>query len=84
MNDAVVPSGSSAEADYPDDVATLRLLRRGLGALLMVGMLGTLAELLLIEHTEGYWQLVPVVLLGAGSATMLALWCLREWRRENA
>lgn len=32
----------------------------------MVGVMGTLADLLLLGHVEGWQQLVPVVLLGAG------------------
>jgi hypothetical protein len=35
-------------------------------ALLAVGLAGTGAELLLLEHTEEFWQLVPVVLLPLG------------------
>lgn len=37
---------------------------------LVLGLLGTLAELLLLEHFEGWQQWVPILLLGAG--TMLA------------
>ena len=34
--------------------------------LLMVGALGTLLDLLLLGHVEGWQQMVPVVLLGLG------------------
>lgn len=47
----------------------LAAVRVALLAILVVGIAGTWAELLLLDHTES-WQLVPVVLLGAG---MLAL-----------
>jgi hypothetical protein len=30
------------------------------------GALGTAAELLLMEHTEGLWQILPLILLGIG------------------
>jgi hypothetical protein len=38
-------------------------MRRMLFALLLAGMAGTLAELLLTSHTEDFWQLAPVALL---------------------
>lgn len=40
-------------------------MRRMLFALLLAGMAGTLAELLLTSHTEEFWQWAPVALLGA-------------------
>lgn len=40
-------------------------------ATLVLGMLGTGAELLLLGHTEGWQQLVPVALLAAGLAACL-------------
>lgn len=42
--------------------------------LLLVGIFGTLADLLLLGHYEGWQQLVPVVLLGLGIA--VATWHL--------
>jgi hypothetical protein len=44
---------------------TLVILRQGLLAILFLGTAGTLLELLLLKHYEDFWQLVPVVLLGA-------------------
>lgn len=35
-------------------------------ALLLLAEAGTGAELLLLEHTEDYWQQLPIVLLAAG------------------
>lgn len=49
---------------------TLARLRALLLAVLAVGTLGTGVELLLLEHTEDAWQLVPLVLLGAGLVIM--------------
>ena len=43
---------------------TLGTLRRILIATLAVGIAGTATELLLLEHYEGWQQLLPVVLLG--------------------
>ncbi len=37
----------------------------------LVSLLGTGAELLLLEHVEGFWQLVPVVLIGLGVLVLL-------------
>jgi hypothetical protein len=49
-------------------MTTLSGLRRLLAVILIVGMSGTFAELLLLRHVEDGWQLVPVVLLGCGIA----------------
>lgn len=45
---------------------TARTLRALILSVLLAGMLGTLAELYLLEHTEDWWQLVPLYLLGMG------------------
>lgn len=45
---------------------TLARLRALLMATLVVGMLGTATELLLLDHTEGWQQQLPLVLLAAG------------------
>lgn len=36
----------------------------------LLSLLGTGAELLLLEHTEGWQQLIPVVLIGTGLAAL--------------
>lgn len=51
---------------------TLRAIRRLLLAALIAGMAGTASELLLIGHFEDSWQLVPLVLLSAGTLVALA------------
>ena len=53
----------------PDTVAALRRL---LLALVGVGALGLLAELVLLEHYESAWQFTPLVLLG-GALLAVAL-----------
>jgi hypothetical protein len=55
---------------------TTRLLRALVLAVLLYGVLGTLAELYLLGHYEEWWQLVPLVLLGA-AAPVIALCGLR-------
>ncbi len=44
--------------------STLELIRQALLLILFIGVAGTEAELLLLRHTEGFWQLIPVVLNG--------------------
>ena len=65
---------------------TLRRLRRFLLALSVALLLGAVAELWLVEHTEDPVQLIPFVLCGLGAAaaivallrpTRAALWALR-------
>jgi len=44
---------------------TLAIVRRILFGILVLGLAGTEVELLLLKHTDGIWQLVPVLLVGA-------------------
>jgi hypothetical protein len=59
-----------------DDPAGAGPLRRILLAVFLLWALGTLAELILLEHYEDWWQLLPLVLLGA-SPIAVALLILR-------
>lgn len=45
-------------------------MRRLLLATLLIGLAGTMAELLLLAHTEGVLQLAPVVLIGLALAAL--------------
>lgn len=45
--------------------STLAILRGALLGILVVGLIGVLAELLLLEHVEDYWQRAPVFLIVA-------------------
>lgn len=47
-------------------------IRKALVAILIFGLFGTEVELFLLKHTDGFWQLVPVVLVGA--TLVLAIW----------
>ena len=58
--------GMREEAPDNAEPATLRAVRRWLLAILVVACIGTLIELLLLDHDEDVWQLVPLVLLSAG------------------
>ena len=53
----------------------MRTLRRALLALLVVFMVGTAADLMLLDHHEGIWQLVPLVLVALG--VVCAAWSSR-------
>lgn len=54
-------------------------MRRWLGAILLLGILGVSAELVLIEHDEDLQQLVPLIASGA-SVTALGWYSLSRGR----
>lgn len=60
-----------APAGQEDDPG---LLRRLLLGLMLIGMLGLMAELLLLEHYEDVWQWVPLVSLALGFLLAVAVW----------
>jgi hypothetical protein len=41
-------------------------MKKLLLAAFLLSLIGTGAELLLLEHTEGIWQLIPLILIGVG------------------
>lgn len=49
------------------------LLRRLLLGLMLLGMLGLAAELLLLEHYDNVWQWVPLICLALGLVLTLAV-----------
>jgi len=55
------PPDSHAEA------ATVAAIRNVILGILAFGVTGILAELLLLEHTDGRWQILPVALLAAAA-----------------
>jgi hypothetical protein len=59
----------------------LSLLRRGLLALLWLGFVGVLAELLLLEHYDGATQWIPLVLLAV--AIVVTGWHWWSGRRAS-
>lgn len=52
--------------DQRSSDAILNVVRRVLIAILVLAMAGIIVELLLIEHFEDTWQLLPLILLGLG------------------
>lgn len=45
----------------------LDVVRKAVAAIFICGSLGTATELVLLEHTEGAWQLLPLVLIGVAA-----------------
>ena len=69
----------------PTDVsgATLSSLRRLLLGLLLFGLVGTAAELVLMGHDEDAWQLIPLVVIAmAVLASGALLWGQTGVRRS--
>ena len=52
--------------DQRSSEGILAIARHVLVVILALGMVGLLVELLLIEHFDDAWQLVPLILLGLG------------------
>ena len=55
-----------ADSEQRSSDAILALARRAVLLILVLAMVGILIELLLVEHFEDAWQLVPLGLLGLG------------------
>lgn len=53
---------------------TLTIVRRLLLGILTIGMVGTIADLLLLKHYEDVWQAPPLVLLSAGLIMAALMW----------
>jgi uncharacterized membrane protein len=66
------PGADSVQADR------IELLRRWILGVLVLGLLGTVTELVLLEHYEQPLQFVPLVLIVAGVAVLV--W---EFRRHD-
>lgn len=60
--------------------ALLSTFRRIILALIVLGILGLTAELLLLEHTESATQLIPFVVLGLGLVASVIAWRKPEAR----
>src|SRR5215211_1018634 len=49
------------------------VVRHSLLVILVLGLAGTEIELLLLKHTDGFWQILPLGLIGAGIVAVV--WC---------
>ena len=63
---------NKTHAFIPGESQTLALLRRFVLVIWLVGLLGTAAELFLLGHTEGFWQLIPLGLIFASLLSLAA------------
>lgn len=63
---------TTAPYSSPTEPGTLRAVRAVLVATLVLGLVGTLAELLLLEHTEDVKQRIPIFLIV--SALIVLIW----------
>lgn len=63
------PAGPASHAADPIS----RPVRMALLAILGIGMLGTGVELLLLKHTEDWWQWAPIVMLALGLIVNVAV-----------
>lgn len=70
MTEAASEGRAAGAAAEPGDAGPLRRL---LPWLVLLGIAGLLAELVLLEHTESAWQWVPLAALGLGFAGALAV-----------
>jgi hypothetical protein len=68
MSDATPTSATRAGASAPEPAA-LSTVRRILLGVLALGLVGTGVELLLLEHWDGAWQMVPLVLFALALVT---------------
>jgi len=55
-----------------EESALLGRVRWALAAILIFGLVGIEIELFLLKHTDGFWQLLPVALVGA--TVVIAVW----------
>ena len=58
--------GGTGQAQDRQMPAAFPAIRRMVLAILLLGLLGTGLELLLLEHTDGFWQRVPLALILTG------------------
>lgn len=56
----------------PVEAPGLRMMRRLILILLTVVMVGTAVDLILLDHYEGFWQLVPLGVIGLGLISVAA------------
>jgi hypothetical protein len=61
--------------------ATLERVRAFVLWILVIGLVGTFAELILLEHYEDAWQLVPIVLIAL--ALLVTVWFLMERKSRS-
>jgi hypothetical protein len=68
MTSATLPTSAGRSVDESRSAA---VIRRILLAAFLLGLLGTAAELLFMDHMEDWWQRVPLIALAAGFVTLV-------------
>src|SRR5687767_9465232 len=71
---ALISEGDDITTAERLEPAGLRTIRRLMLLLLLVAMIGTATDLMLLDHHEDFWQMVPlgVIALGVASAAAAA------------
>ena len=59
--------------DEPVEAPGLRMMRRLMLLLLTVAMIGTAVDLMLLDHHEDVWQMVPLGLIALGVVSVAAV-----------
>ena len=72
------------EAGKQEGAARLELLRAWILVVLVLGLLGTITELILLEHYEEPLQFVPLVLIALAVAFVVWHWVQRDTTSLNA
>lgn len=67
--------GPVASSGVPAERRVLFAIHTGLLWLLVMGLVGLEIELLLLKHTDGVWQVLPLVLLAVG--LLFTLWYVK-------
>jgi hypothetical protein len=62
-----------SSADVSDRSLPVNGLRRALAAIFVFGSAGTGAELLLLEHVDGVWQQIPLILMALGCGALVVV-----------
>ena len=61
----------SATTSPPSESTTLLVIRRFVVVIFIMGTIGTGAELLLVGHTESFWQWIPLGLIAASLVVLV-------------
>ena len=84
MTSSARPVPAAPGAALGSGAATADGLRRGVLAIILFGSIGVLIELLLIGHTEDWWQILPLALLGAVILAAACAWFISSRRALTA
>ena len=69
---ALISEGTTITTSERLEPAGLRTIRRLMLLLLLVAMIGTATDLMLLDHHEDFWQMVPLGVIALGVAAAAA------------